>query len=141
MPVKVVAHPVSNLVITPSATKPEYGTFRVDSEQKTFINGFMNNSKRSAFIRGKIVDLNTLGLTAGKVMPGQIIKEESFSPFYDNQSPKINPTTAEVVLKDGRESYIQYVYTTDMSASDTWIGETNVVLSAEAQNALASQQV
>ena len=141
MPVKVVAHPVTNLVITPSANNPEYGTFRVDSEQKTFINGFMNNSKRSAFIRGKIVDLNTLSLTAGKMMPGQIIKEESFSPFYENQSPKINPTTAEVVLKDGRESYLQYVYTTDMNATDTWKGESTVELSTETQNALAAQTV
>ena len=86
-------------------------------------------------------DGDTLSLTAGKMMPGQIIKEESFSPFYENQSPKINPTTAEVVLKDGRESYLQYVYTTDMNATDTWKGESTVELSTETQNALAAQTV
>lgn len=139
--VTVKAHPTTNLVITPSANKPDFGTMRVDSVSKVFSNGFFNESKRTAFIRGKIADLTSLGWTAGKSVPGQIVKRESFSPFYEGQNPKINPTTGEVVLKDGKESFLEFVYTQDMSMTDTWVGETTVVLSAEAQNAIAGQTV
>lgn len=139
--VTVKAHPTTNALITPSANNPEFGTMRVDSVSKVFNNGFFNESKRTAFIRGKIADLTGLGWTANKQVQGQIIKRESFSPFYDGQTPKINPTTGEVVLKDGKESFLEHVYVTDMSLTDTWVGESTAVLSAEAQSALASQEV
>jgi len=141
MSVLVIAHPVSNLVITPSTKNAEYGTFRVDSEKTSFENGYMNKQKRSAFIRGKISDLETLGLRAGQTLPGQIVKKESFSPFYDGQKPKINPTTGEVVLKEGKETFLEFTFTNDMLAHDTWVGEEVAVLSAEAQEALAQQAV
>lgn len=141
MPVKVASHPATGLVITPSVNKPLFGTVRVDSENVSLENGFMNKSKRSAFIRGSIVDLTSLGLTAGKVMPGKIVKKESYNPFFEGQSPKINPTTAEVVLTNGRETYLQYDYTADQNAPDLWIGETTLVVSEQVENALGRQFV
>jgi len=141
MSVLVVVHPVTNVVITPSTKNAEYGTFRVDSERTSFENGFMNRQKRSAFIRGKISDLETLGLRGGQTLPGQIVKKESFSPFYDGQKSKINPSTGEVVLKEGKETFLEFVFTSDMGATDSWIGESTAVLSAEAQAALTAQAV
>lgn len=140
--VKVVAHPETGNVITPSSNNPEYGTFRVDSENRSLENGFVNISKRSAFIRGRISDLEQLGLTAGKVLPGRIQKRESFDPFYDDQDPKINPTTGEVVLTDGKQTYLEFVYTSDAKAPDVWVNSsTPEEQTANAQQTLESQQM
>lgn len=140
--VKVIAHPESGNVITPSSKNPEYGTFRVDSENRSLENGFVNISKRTAFIRGKISDLETLGLRAGQVLPGRIQKRESFDPFYDDQEPKINPSTNEVILTNGQESYLEYVYTSDVKASDVWVDNAEAEeLTEEAKAELAKQAV
>ena len=118
--VTVVAHPETGHVITPSSNNPEYGTFRVDTVSKSLEGGFVNINKRSAFIRGKIEDLQGLGLKADMKLDGCIKKQEAFEPFYADQEPKINPTTEEVVLTDGRETYLQFEYTADPKALDVW---------------------
>ena len=105
--VKVVAHPETGAIITPSTKNPEWGTFRVDAENVSMENGILNLSKRSAFIRGKIEQLNQLGLKAGQTLPGKIVKKESFEPFYEGQQAKINPSNGETVLTNGRPSYIE----------------------------------
>jgi hypothetical protein len=123
--VKIAVHPTTGNVITPSAKNPEWGTIRVDSEHRSFENGILNIQKRSAFVRGKLVDFGLLGLRAGQTLPGKIVKRESFTPFYEGQEAKINPTTGEKVLTAGRETFIEFVYTDNMDApSDVWVGET-----------------
>lgn len=113
--VTVVAHPETGNIITQSKNL-EYGTIRVDAKTVSFENGFLNTSNRVAFIRGKMTDLQSLGLKAGDTLPGIIQKQEQFEPFYEGQSPKINPSTGEVILKEGREIFLQYVYTSDVNA-------------------------
>ena len=135
MPVQVIAHPETGSVITASVNKPDYGTFRVDSVENTFKGGFMNRSKRTAFIRGLITNLESLNLRAGQTLPGKIIKRESFVPFFDGQNPKINPTTSEVVLTDGRETFLEYEYTTDIEAQDSWVAEPVTEVAPVAENA------
>ena len=128
---KIVAHPETGLLITPSVNKPEFGSIRIDSQQKVFSNGFMSVQKRTAFVSGRIEDLETMNLRAGMVLPGKIIRIESFSPFYTagvngatrTQEPKINPTTGEEVLTDGRPTYIKFMYVEDKNAQDYWISE------------------
>lgn len=121
MSVKVIAHPTTGLVITPSTKNPEWGTFRVDSVHTSFENGIVNVQKRSAFIRGKLSDLAGLNLRAAQTLPGQIVKKESYAPFFEGQSPKINPSTKEVVLSNGRETFLEYEYSQDLSATDKWV--------------------
>ena len=128
---KIVAHPETGLLITPSVNKPEFGSIRIDSQQKVFSNGFMSVQNRTAFVSGRIEDLETMNLRAGMVLPGKIIRIESFSPFYTagvngatrTQESKINPTTGEEVLTDGRPTYLNFVYTEDKDAQDYWISE------------------
>lgn len=139
--VKVMAHPTSGNVITPSRNNPEWGTFRVDSENKSMEGGILNISKRSAFIRGKISDLEQLGLRPNQTLAGKIQKQESFSPFYEGQSPKINPSTNEVVLTNGRETYLQYEYTSNPDALDVWVGDTSNEVNAQTEEQLAEQAV
>lgn len=141
--VKVVAHPDTNAVITPSTNNPEYGTVRVDSVEKSFANGFLNLNKRTAFIRGRVSDLESLGLRAGQALAGRIAKKESFEPFYEGQVakqyPEGHPRAGQSVLTNGRETYLQYEYTTDSNQADTWVGADSNTVSADVANALAGQ--
>lgn len=139
--VKVVAHPETGAIITPSTKNLEWGTFRVDSENISMENGILNLSKRSAFIRGKIEQLNQLGLKAGQSLPGKIVKRESFEPFYEGQPAKINPTTNEVVLTNGRPTYIEFVYSANAESPDVWVGQDTKAVSAEVANALDEQEI
>lgn len=137
----VKAHPDTNLVITPSPTKPEFGKFRVDSRHVSMENGFVNIQKRTAFVAGRTEDLQSLGYKADQTIAGQIIKKESFEPFYEGQSPKINPSNKDVVLTNGKQTYLQYEFTQDLSAHDEWIGSTSEEISAETARKLAEQEV
>ena len=139
--VKVSQHPETGAVITPSTNTPLFGTIRLDSEHKSMEKGFVNIQKRSAFVRGRIEDLNALGLKSGQSLPGKIIKRESFEPFYEGQTSKINPSTGEIVLTNGRETYLEFVYTEDANATDQWVGANNAEVSAEVANALTEQTV
>lgn len=130
----VVAHPVTGLIITPSANNPEYGKFRLDQEVKVFSNGFMSVQKRTTFIAGRISDLETLKLRAGMVLRGKIIRVESFEPQYEGQAPKINPSTGEIILTNGRETYLTFQYTEDPEALDMWIEESVVLEEIEEQS-------
>lgn len=135
----VVKHPETGLVITPSVNKPEFGTIRIDQEANVFTNGFFAVQKRTAFVRGRITDLESLGLKDDSTLDGKIIRKESFEPFYENQEPKINPQTNEVILTDGRPTYLEFEYTEDKDASDHWVAESNEV--AETADILAEQSM
>ena len=135
----VVKHPETGLVITPSINKPEFGTIRIDQEVDVFNNGFFSIQKRTAFVRGKITDLEARGLKHGTILDGKIIRKESFKPFYENQEPKINPQTKEVILTDGRPTYLEFEYTEDKNASDYWVAESDEV--AETVDILAEQSM
>lgn len=135
----VVKHPETGLVITSSVNKPEFGTIRIDQEANVFNNGFFAVQKRTAFIRGRITDLESLGLKDGSTLDGKIIRKESFEPFYENQEPKINPQTNEVILTDSRPTYLEFEYTEDKNASDHWVAESNEV--AETADILAEQSM
>lgn len=135
----VVKHPETGLVITPSVNKPEFGTIRIDQEANIFNNGFFIVQKRTAFLRGRITDLESLGLKNGSTLNGKIIRKESFEPFYENQEPKINPQTNEVILTDGRPTYLEFEYTEDKNASDHWVAESNEV--EETADILAEQSM
>ena len=136
--VKVAKHPVTGNVITISEKNPEFGTIRLDAEQNVFSDGFFSVQKRTAFVRGRLVDLESLNLKDGQVLAGQIVRKESFEPFYEGQTPKINPTTNEVVLTDGRPTYLEFEYTEDMSKpSEIWVENTSV--EAEVTDTLSEQ--
>jgi len=137
--VKVTPHPATGAVITVSKNNSQYGTIRVDSESVSLENGFVNRSKRTAFIRGKVEDLQSLGYKAGQVLHGKILKKESFSPFYEGQKSKINPNNGEIILTNDRETFLDYTYTSDANALDVWVGSTNKV--EEVQSALAEQAI
>jgi hypothetical protein len=127
----IVAHPETNEVVTQNPNKPEYGSIRVDQIITTMENGFLNRSKRVAFIGGKLEDLKELGYKANQVLPGKLVVKESTTPFYAGQSPKINPETGEVMLSNGQEIYRQTVYTSDINAQDNLVQHDTVTVDSE----------
>ena len=129
--VKVGVNPTTGLVITQNSNKPEYGSIRLDYKTAKLNGGFTSNGNRSAFIHGKIVDLEAYGLTEGQELVGKIIKKDSFSPLYPNHQPKINPQTNEVVLTDGKPTYFEFIYTEEANAQDIWVDEVEVGVSVE----------
>ena len=137
--VKVGVHPDTGLVITQNPNKPEFGSIRLDYKTATLSGGFSSIGNRSAFIHGRMEDLEAFGLTAGQELDGKIIKKESFSPFYDGQQPKINPQTNEQVLTNGRPTYLEFQYTEDPKAHDKWIDEENEVEEEVEVNEIAGQ--
>lgn len=139
--VRVASHPETGAVITVSTNKPEYGTIRLDEETIQFQNNFMNKSRRSVFIRGKVADLESLGYKANQALAGKIIKRESFEPFYEGQEPKMNPTTGDIVLKDNKPVYLEFLYTLDAKAQDVWVESSEEDLDPVAESAQAEQNI
>lgn len=124
--VKIVAHPETGDIVTQNPNKPEYGSVRVDQEVKTFTNGYLNKTKRVAFIGGRMEDLTEMNFREGQELPGKIIVEERLEPFYPGQSPKINPETEEVLTQGGNPIYRNSFYTEDLTAFDMPLSHDNV---------------
>jgi hypothetical protein len=117
-------HPDSQLIINPSKTNPEWGTIRVESQTRT---NDGNQEKRIAFTRMRMADAQVLidaGLLMdGKEVPmeGKIIIIESLVPFYDGQTPKIDPNTHSKVLYKGKHIYRQNIFVSDETLQDKLI--------------------
>lgn len=136
--VKVGVHPDTKAVITQNPNKPEFGSIRVDYKTTSLTGGFASSGNRSAFIHGRMEDLEAYGLKEGQELTGRIIRKESFAPFYGGQQAKINPSTQETVLTDGRPTYLDFQYTEDSKAEDVWVEE-EVEETVDASQAVAEQ--
>jgi len=113
-----------------------YGSVRVEQAALSSENGFINIRNRSTFItlEGKSLDLLRSRLVAGQPFPleGKIVREESFTPFYEGQPHKINPQTKEDILVDNQKVYFYDKFVTNMNASDSLISANNVAVSENA---------
>jgi len=117
----VAVHPETKEVITINKNNLEFGTIRVDQIRVSKENGFLNKTKRSAFITGKLEDLKSENYKAGQILTGTIYRTESRTPLFEGQNPKINPTTKEVHLVDGAPIYFKDYYTENPNAQDILI--------------------
>ena len=132
--VKVTAK--EGAVVIASTNNAEYGYIRVESEQTNFVDGWVRTEKRSALIKGKTADLNALGFTEGKVLPGKIVIKESTLAPYAGAQPKINPSTGEICKSvDGLAIYRDSIYTTNMSAEDILVQKAKTTVSRSVESA------
>jgi hypothetical protein len=125
----VVKHPESGKVITKwEKDGKTYGKIRLDQSTIVVENGFTNIRKRVAFVTMDEATMAVLepSLKDGKPYPinGKIVRKESFEPLYAGQAHKINPTTNEAVLVNGKKVYFKDDFTTNMSAQDSLISAT-----------------
>ena len=116
---QVVAHPETGEVVTPNPKKPQFGSVRIDQEVVSVEGGFLNRQNRVAFLGGRVEDLQSMGYKEGQKLPGKIIIKESLTPFYADQTPKINPETDEVLTQNGNPIYRDLKYTENINASDS----------------------
>lgn len=122
---------VIDKVIAVNPNKEGFGSIMVDSYK--FINApgsnFINKQRRVAFISGSIEDLQTmvkeLNLTPNCDYSKKtgtnycLIVKEQIKPFFEGQSPKINPSTdEELSTPDGEAIYRQTFITQEGTDED-----------------------
>lgn len=123
-PVKIVANPTTGEVVTVNAKKPNFGTIRIESSVTDMSTGFFSVRKRVVFVGGPLDKLKEAGFVDQQVIGGKIIMLQSFEPFYEGQQCKINPTTKQPVLTEGRKTYMEFRHTMNMSEEDKWVSNT-----------------
>lgn len=106
-------HPETTKFITPSSSTEGWSTIRVETEPViTTVNNLLQVRKRTAFLRGRTEDLEMiLKMHPNQQMEGYIRLDQSYVPFYEGQKPVINPETNEIMKKNGRMYYQQYIIT------------------------------
>jgi len=130
---KVVAHPETGEVITlftkvdSHGEEKVYGKIRVDDIVLTMNNNFVMQQRRTAFITLAEEAIQVLApyIKEGKPYPmeGKIIVKESLEPFYEGQTPKVNPSTDEYILVGGQHVYRTTEFTTNLEAKDELLQE------------------
>ena len=84
--------------------------------------GFMAEEKRVAWFKGRTEQIESFvkqyGLKDGSIfpIPVKLIVKESTTPFYNNQEPKVNPTTGEVINHNGSPVYRQTIVVAESSS-------------------------
>lgn len=132
--VKVVASEAGD-VIRLSKNDASNGAIRVqETSMEVNAGGFLQAKKASALIKGKVADLQALGLRDKQEIGGKIIHKESTEPAYDGHEPKINPETGAPVLSGGQPVYRQSFWTEDMSAASTLLATDKVTVKSDAIN-------
>ena len=131
--VKFVVNPNTGLLITPSSTKPdEWCTVMVQSVKTLIVNdGLLVDQTRNAFLTMAVEKANQMvksgEMVADKPVPdylqGKIVIKESLIPFRDNQQPKVNPQTGEVITYLGQAVYRKTLLTQNPTEKDEFVKE------------------
>ena len=128
--VKVVADATTGSIINVSTTNPIYGYVRL--EQKRSIvddNGFLRVKPVSTLLHGTVTELTSAGFYAGQELFGQVVVQESLTPFNDKapqKDLKVAGSTGIVCTLEGAPIYRRTVYKTDINAQDVTIKHDNV---------------
>lgn len=129
---KVAPSRIIDGVIVISEKNTEFGSIMLEEVAFTNSAGFLNKQKRVAFLRSDLATLKdyvaSLGLKAGSPVEGKIVVEESITPFFEGQTPKVNPTSGAVITSNGnaiyRNSYLGTIGDVDkLLASDKVVVE------------------
>lgn len=128
----VATHPTTGEVVTPSATKPEWGRIRLDFTYTSFSNGLITPKKSSAFLSGKLEDL--AAFKAGQKIPGIIQRQISHREFWAGQEPVINPDTREIALKNGKQYFQNNLFMEDSSQPKEVFIENPMGVAVEAED-------
>lgn len=126
-PVVVTANDQGQVVIPSS--NPEFGYIRVEQVTTSFNAGWMRREKRSAIIRGKFEDLESLNFKAGQPLPGKIQVIESLTPTNPNdlmQDVKRTKMDGEILVVNDQPIYRTAVYVQDVNAADVLLQHTNI---------------
>lgn len=107
----------ANGLIRVNSNKPEYGSLMMITTTLVVGQGFANTKPRVGFLTGRVSDLENIiseyNLREGddfsaKVAPHRIVTielKESEVPANKGFRPKMNPTTGELLTKEGEQIY------------------------------------
>jgi hypothetical protein len=117
-------------IINVSENNPEYGSIRVVQQDVIEINekGFLKQTVRSAFIKGKINDLIQAKYQEGSTISGKIIVKESFEPFNPvnpDKNLKIAGDTGIICRVGDQPIYRETFFTQNLNATDNLIAHDN----------------
>jgi hypothetical protein len=92
--------------------KPEYGRIIVTTTVETFKDGWFSESKRVAFIKGK---MDQLAARFGHLKAGDVFNKdltvrciESTEKSFDTQEPKRKGADGDIILHNGAPVYMEY---------------------------------
>lgn len=78
------------------------GSMMLTQVKRTLNGTFINASRRVAFLSGTVEELNTIikqnNLKDNSEVPGTIVIKESLTPFWPNQTSKINPNDPDTPI-------------------------------------------
>jgi len=134
--VKVQADELGN-VITPTAN-PEIGYIKLEQKSNIINGNWVKNQKKTCLIFGKFEELAEFNFTKDQELDGQIIIEESFIPFNENNAEKemkMAGNSGIPCLLDGQPIYRRQRYTTNMNEQDLLIQHNNTAQIKEAIDA------
>lgn len=92
-------------IVQQNPKKPEYGSIMFRQTKFVYKGNFLSQREKVNFTHGKLDELQKyvklMEFKANDELPGNIYTIERKEPFYEDQEPKINPTTGNAVLVDG----------------------------------------
>ena len=131
--VKVTADELGN-VITPTAN-PEIGYIKLEQKSNIINGNWIKNQRKTCLIFGKFEELQDFGFKKDDELDGNIIIEESFIPFNENNAEKemkMAGSTGIPCLLDGQPIYRRQRYTTNLNETDILIQHNNTAQIKEA---------
>ena len=131
--VKVQADDLGNVII-PTAN-PEIGYIRLEQKSNIINGNWVKNQKKTCLIFGKFDELKEFNFKKDQELDGQIIIEESFIPFNENNAEKemkMAGNSGIPCLLDGQPIYRRQRYTTNMNEQDLLIQHNNTAQIKEA---------
>jgi hypothetical protein len=134
--VKVQADDLGNVIIPTS--NPEIGYIKLEQKCNIINGNWVKNQKKTCLIFGKFDELKDFNFTKDQELDGQIIIEESFIPFNENNAEKemkMAGNSGIPCLLDGQPIYRRTRYTTNMNEQDLLIQHNNTVQIKEAIDA------
>ena len=137
---KVVAHPETGLVFTPSKDAAKaakgWGTVRIDGIQSNLKGNLGTVAKRTVFLNVTKDFVEMEGYKADSPVRGRIVRTVSFAPFYAEDKPVVNPTSGEAATMDEKPYYQKYELSEDVNARDQFVlDEEDVLVGANVETA------
>lgn len=131
--VKVTSDELGN-IITPTSN-PEIGFIKLEQKSNIINGNWIKNQRKTCLIFGKFEELQDFGFKKDDELDGNIIIEESFIPFNENNAEKemkMAGSSGIPCLLDGQPIYRRTRYTTNPNETDILIQHNNVTEIKEA---------
>jgi hypothetical protein len=139
--VVVTGDAAGNVIVT-SKNNPEYGFIRVEQSRMLVDDrGWARKKTVSSLIPGKVEDLKGFEWSAGEMVSGKVVVNESLKPFNEQEPDrdlKIAGETGVICTFEGQPIYRKTVFSFETNAADTFVKHDNVDEIRAGQKAYAS---